>query len=254
MARPRNLGMKVIFLGTNGWYDTQVANTTCVLVETEQNYLILDAGFGFHKVDRYIRSHKPIRLFLSHLHLDHIIGLHVLPKFRFAQGIDIYVPHGMKKFLMSFMSKPYTKPLEELPTKIMIYELGKDAAPDSDFKFRKLRHPVLCYGYRFGLEGKTVAYCTDTGVCKAIYALAKDADLLISECSFKSGGIIRNAIHLNPYAAARIARLSKAKRLALIHFDATLYTSLKDRDEAEGKAKKIFKDTVAAQDDEEINL
>lgn len=112
----------------------------------------------------------------------------------------------------------------------------------------------MCYGYRFDLEEKTVAYCTDTGICKAIYALAKGTDLLISECSFKSGDIIRNTIHLNPRAAARIARSSGAKRLALIHFDASIYTSLKDRDEAEEAAKKIFKDTIAAQDDEEISL
>lgn len=128
--------MKVIFLGTNGWYDTHIANTTCVLVETDQNYLILDAGFGFHKIDRYIRSDRPIRLFLSHLHLDHIIGLHTLPKFKFKQGIDIYVPEGMGRFLASFMSKPYTKPMEELPTKIVLHELGKEAEPGLEFEFK----------------------------------------------------------------------------------------------------------------------
>ncbi len=246
--------MKIVFLGTNGWYDTYVANTTCVLVETGQYYLILDAGFGFHKADRYIVSDKPIKLFLSHLHLDHIIGLHTLPKFRFRQGIDIYVPEGMKKPLMTFMSKPYTKPLEELPTKIMLHELGRDAGPDFDFKFKKLRHPVLCYGYRFSLEEKTVAYCTDTGVCKAIYELAKNADLFISECSFRSGSLIKNAFHLNPAAAARIAKSSGAKRLALMHFDPALYPSLTDRSDAGEAAGKIFKETITAQDDKEIRI
>ncbi len=41
----------VIFLGTNGWYDTNIGNTICILVETKKEYLILDAGNGFYKID-----------------------------------------------------------------------------------------------------------------------------------------------------------------------------------------------------------
>ena len=44
--------MKVLFLGTNGWYDTKTGNTTCILIETKKEYIILDAGNGFYKIDR----------------------------------------------------------------------------------------------------------------------------------------------------------------------------------------------------------
>ncbi len=75
--------MKITFLGTNGWYDTKTGNTNCVLVETNQYYLIFDAGGGIYKLDQYVKEDKPLYLFLGHLHLDHTSGFHILNKFKF---------------------------------------------------------------------------------------------------------------------------------------------------------------------------
>ena len=77
--------MKVTFLGTNGWYDTDTGNTLCILIESERAFIVLDAGNGIWKLDRSINDRKPIYLFLSHFHLDHVIVLHVLNIFNFAQ-------------------------------------------------------------------------------------------------------------------------------------------------------------------------
>ena len=88
--------MKIHFLGTNGWYDTHTGNTTCLLVETGKEHVILDAGNGLHKIDRYIKDEKPIYLFLCHLHFDHASGLHALGKFDVRQGIRIFGPAGTK--------------------------------------------------------------------------------------------------------------------------------------------------------------
>jgi len=53
--------MKIIFLGTNGWYDTETGNTTCILLEANDYYIILDAGNGLYKADKYIiKENKPI--------------------------------------------------------------------------------------------------------------------------------------------------------------------------------------------------
>ena len=86
--------MKVIFLGTNGWYDTDTGNTICTLINSEKYHIILDAGNGIYKADRYIHDDLPVYLFLSHFHLDHIEGLHVLNKFRFSQGLRIFGQKG----------------------------------------------------------------------------------------------------------------------------------------------------------------
>jgi ribonuclease BN (tRNA processing enzyme) len=43
--------MNVIFLGTNGWYDTLTGNTCSVLVQSDEYDVIFDAGNGFAKAD-----------------------------------------------------------------------------------------------------------------------------------------------------------------------------------------------------------
>ncbi len=50
--------MKIVFLGTNGWYDTDTGNTICTLTETTRNYILLDAGNGIYKAERHIYAHK----------------------------------------------------------------------------------------------------------------------------------------------------------------------------------------------------
>ncbi len=65
--------MKIVFLGTNGWYDSPRGNTVCILIETDEASILLDAGNGLYKADRHIVPEKPVHLFISHTHLDHII-------------------------------------------------------------------------------------------------------------------------------------------------------------------------------------
>ena len=117
--------MKIVFLGTNGWYSTPTGNTPCVLVDSEEYYIIFDAGDGIYKLDRYITSDKPIYLFLSHFHLEHIFGFHILSKFRFKQGINVYGQKGTRSILNQFIQHPFTVPLSDLATIIKINELRK---------------------------------------------------------------------------------------------------------------------------------
>jgi len=245
--------MRIIFLGTNGWYDTNTGNTICILIQTKKEYIILDAGNGLYKIDRYIKTKKPIYLFLSHFHLDHISGLHTLAKFNFPQGIDIYGPSGTKRILKKFINYPYTMPLRNLKTWIKLNEISADSMPIT-VKYKNLFHSTICLGYRFMLEGKTVTYCSDTGICKSLYTLAKDADLLITECSFKSGQTNRNWPHLNPELAAEVAKYAGVKKLVLIHFDPSIYRNFADRKKAENAAKKIFKNTTVAKDNMSVSL
>lgn len=246
--------MKITFLGTNGWFDTETGNTVCVLIETKTEYIILDAGNGFYKIDRFIKTKKPIYLFLSHFHLDHIIGLHTLAKFDFSQGIEIYGPPGLLKLFKTVITRPYSAPLEMLKTKITLHEIEPKTHFSLPVKFLPLHHPVLCYGYRFGLENKIISYCTDTGVCANLLALAKNADLLITECSFKSGQTVKNWPHLNPEQAGRAAKEAGVKKMVLIHFDAAIYNNFKERSQAEIQARKVFKNTFAAKDGLQINF
>lgn len=89
--------MKINFLGTNGWYSSPTGDTPCILIDSKNYYIVLDAGNGIYKLDNFIKEDKPILLLISHFHLDHTSGLHTLVKFNCKQGIDIYVAEGRKK-------------------------------------------------------------------------------------------------------------------------------------------------------------
>ena len=205
---------------------------------------------------------KPAYLFLSHYHLDHIIGLHTLNKFNFRKGLHITGPKGLKKMLHTIIQKPYTFPFNKLPYPTRIHEV-KDGPYKSPvpFECRTLNHPVPTLGYRFELssesrEGKTgkktITYCSDTGYCANAVKLAKGADLLITECAFKRGQDLPQWPHLNPDEAARLAKEANAKKLVLTHFDATLYKTIAERKKARAQAREIFSNTYIATDDMKI--
>lgn len=246
--------MKVIFLGTNGWYDTKTGNTVCTLVETEKYYLILDAGNGINKVDQYISERKPVYLFITHFHFDHIIGLHIMNKFDFKH-LNIYGQKGTRLFFNKIINIPFTVPFSMLPYKVEINELseGRHNIP-FPVECRFLNHSSKCLGYRFEIDNKIVAYCTDTGVCDNAIELGRNADLLITECSFKSGQRNTEWPHLNPEDAAMMAKEADVKKLALLHFDANIYKTIKERKNAEDKAREIFNNTFAAMDNMKIEL
>jgi ribonuclease BN (tRNA processing enzyme) len=246
--------LEVVFLGTNGWYSTGLGNTQCVLVDSKESYVLLDAGDGLFKLDKYIETEKPINLFLSHLHLDHIIGLHTISKFKFKQRLNIYGYEGTKDGL-KIIRHPYSVPFNDLPLKIKVQELeeGKHHRP-FPFDCRLLLHSDPCLGYSMELEDKTITYCVDTGICENVYKLAKNADLLIAECSFKSGQAEWGWYHLKPEDAAGVAKQAGVKKLVLTHFDASAYVTMQDRRAAVTAAKRIFHGTTAAFDGLELTL
>ncbi len=248
--------MKIHFLGTNGWYDTQTGETTCIFIDSQEAYVILDAGNGFRKLDKLITDIcKPIYLFLSHFHLDHVYGLHVMPKMKWPQGITIIGQKGSKKFLGRLINRPWTCPLEKMDTRVTISEVkpGRRKTP-LPFDCAFLLHTDPCLGFRLTIEGKVITYLTDTGICDAMIPLSRGADLVIAECAWRVPNQYPNWPHLAPEDGATIARQACAKQLALMHFDAHGYPRLADRDEAESKACAIFPQSRAMRDDEIISL
>lgn len=249
--------MKVIFLGTNGWYDSATGNTISILLQTDRYIIIFDAGYGLAQLDRYIDRHdtRPAVLFLSHFHLDHVAGVHTLAKLPLHGGLTICGPTDARRILDGLINHPFTLPLADLPYPVHVLELPEEA---DRLPFRveakTLRHSALTLGFRIEMEGRVIAYCADTGYCENAVALARDADLLIAECAYASGCANESWPHLNPETAAQIARESQAKRLVLVHFDAEQYPEIRDRETAAVAARRIFPETVAAVDGLEVTI
>ncbi|MFX1601307.1 MAG: MBL fold metallo-hydrolase [Promethearchaeota archaeon] len=247
--------MKIKFLGTNGWYSTDLGNTTSTLISSNEFYIVLDAGDGIYKIDQYIDGEKPIIILLSHFHLDHIIGLHVFAKFHFNQEINIYGHTGTKNRIDLIINHPYSSPFNDLPLKIKTHDLD-EGRHNIGFPItcKLLVHADPCLGYRLELENKIITYCTDTGLCDNLFELAKDADILIIECSYKPGQEDWGWPHLKPEEAAEVAVKSGVKKMFLTHFDASSYKTIHDRKIAEEQAKAIFPEAIAAFDDLELTL
>jgi len=246
--------MDVVFLGTNGWYDTATGNTISILINSRSYHIILDAGNGIYKADRYISDQLPVYMLLSHFHLDHIEGLHILNKFRFSQGLHIYGQKGTRKTLDAIVNEPFTVPLARLPFPVLVHELSEGPYKiPFPLECRFLQHASPTLGYRFELDGKAVAYIPDTGVCENALKLAADVDLLIAECAHRPGERNEQWPHLNPQDAADIAVAAKAKQLVLVHFDADRYRTVQERIEA-AKTVHNFENLIVAQDDMTITI
>ena len=247
---------EVIFLGTNGWYDTDTGNTVCILLKSHKYNIIFDAGSGLHKLDDYVGDKTTETfLFLSHFHLDHIVGLHTLNKIKRVRNMKIFGPAGARNILNTFINSPFTIPVTQLSFPVEIHELPEEEGLIPFHVYSKpLSHSSLTLGYRIEVDEKVISYCPDTGYCENAVILSRNADLLIAECAYKSGQENPKWPHLNPETAARVAKEAGAKMLALVHFDASIYKTLEERKEAERQAQKIFQNTIAAEDNMKIKV
>ena len=243
--------MKITFLGTNGWYTTGTGASTCVFAETAWAYLIFDAGMGFVRAGDLIKDGRPVYIFLSHLHLDHIDGLQTISKLNLKQGIKIITGPGMKKELENFMRPPFMGALDKMPSKIEITE----AAGFKEFNLETLplAHSVPSTGFRLNVDGKILVYALDSGWCDNLIKIASRADLFITECAFLPG-VKPNNNHVTPEEAAKAALISGAKKLALIHFKANDYTDFTLREQALNAAREIFSNTITPRDGDSVEV
>lgn len=242
-------------MGTNGWYDTETGHTLSVLVNAAEYSIVLDAGSGFAGLDQYLPDDRPVYLFLSHLHLDHVIGLHSLPIHRIPAGLHIFGQPGTRGALGTLFDAPYSILLESSSFKVTVHDWPEGVGQlPFQVKALPLVHATPCFGYRIEIDGRVLAYTTDTGYCANAVELARGADLLIAECSLKPGEVNEGWPHLNPELAARIAAEAGASRLALVHFDPTNYPTLELRRKGEETARRVFPATSAGTDGMVIDL
>jgi len=246
---------KITFLGTNGWYDSKTGNTISILVETRNCYIVLDAGYGLAKLSGHLEDDRPVYVFLSHFHLDHIIGLHTLCKNTFSDGLRLIVQEGGAEILKGLLDFPFTAPVSTMPFKTEFIEVPQNSRL-LPFKaeFLPMLHTSYTLGVRIETEGKIITYCPDTGFCENAAILAGNADLLIAECAHRAGEVNGSWPHLSPDVSARIAREAGAKKLILTHFDAERYPSVEARYEAERAAREIFAESFASMDGMQLEL
>jgi len=205
--------MRVTVWGTRGSIATpgpQTAryggNTSCVSVEGEDGtWLVLDAGTGVRTCGAAIpKSVKRVDLFLTHLHMDHIIGLGFFaPLLRPGMDLHIWGPRSagadLKTRLSRYLSPPlFPVRLSEVPADVSLHEIAAADATIGELHVTSsfVTHPDPALGYRITSRGRTVAYIPDHEPALGVegfpigpqwtsgHTVAAGADLLIHDSQY----------------------------------------------------------------------
>jgi len=99
---------------------------------------------------------------------------------------------------------------------------------------------------------KTYAFCSDTAYNESIIPLIKSVDLLYHEATFLDlhENLAKKTKHSTAKQAAKIAKLSRVKRLVLGHFS----SRYKDKSQFIIEAKSVFDRVELASDGKIIKL
>ena len=149
--------MELQFLGTGAGVPAKMRNVSSIalkLLDERNEIWLFDCGEATQQqiLNTTIRPGKIKKIFITHLHGDHIFGLPGLLTSRSFQGgedeLIVYGPKGIKRFIDASISVSYSK----LGYPLKVVEFEEDGVLFSDQQFRveamKLEHGIPSYGFR----------------------------------------------------------------------------------------------------------
>ena len=149
--------MELQFLGTGAGVPAKMRNVSSIalkLLDERNEIWLFDCGEATQQqiLNTTIRPGKIKKIFITHLHGDHIFGLPGLLTSRSFQGgedeLIVYGPKGIKRFIDASIFVSYSK----LGYPLKVVEFEEDGVLFSDQQFRveamKLEHGIPSYGFR----------------------------------------------------------------------------------------------------------
>ncbi len=208
--------MQVTFWGVRGTFPVSGPDfvryggeTMCVSVESGDGQVILDAGTGLRALgDRIAAAATSPRvdLFLSHGHLDHVMGLsQFAPLWRRDASIVIWTPDfdggGAERAARSILRPPLMPPdAADLPAMLewRTVSAGKTIETSQGVCVTpfSVRHPGGAAGFRTCIGQHSVAYVTDhehgePAADAALVSAVRNADILIYDATFTEAEMAR---------------------------------------------------------------
>lgn len=99
------MSLHVIFLGTAGSVPTPKRSLPSILIQRKGEQIMFDCGEGVQRqmVKAKVGFHKKMKIFISHMHGDHVLGLpgllQTMALLDRQKKLDVYGPPGIKRFL-----------------------------------------------------------------------------------------------------------------------------------------------------------
>ena len=149
--------MELQFLGTGAGVPAKMRNVSSIalkLLDERNEIWLFDCGEATQQqiLNTTIRPGKIKKIFITHLHGDHIFGLPGLLTSRSFQGgedeLTVYGPKGIKRFIDASIAASYSK--LGYPLKVVEFEEDGVLFEDKQFKVEtmKLEHGIPSYGFR----------------------------------------------------------------------------------------------------------
>lgn len=222
--------MRIVLLGSGGYHPNTHRHTSCVMLP--ERGIVLDAGTGAYRIAGHLQT-ETLDLFLTHAHLDHVIGLtFLLGQFEKDTPPRLRL-HGLPEKLAAVREHLYCNamfPVEPnwLACPLPAEEGRMPLEGGGQVTWFPLAHPGGATGYRFdGLDPatpeKSFAFVTDTTASdNADYKKhLGGVDLLIHEAYFEDArrDFAAKTGHSCVGDVARLAAEVRAKRLVLTHMN-----------------------------------
>ena len=215
-------------------------NTPCIEVHCGDKVLIFDAGTGLRALGNALARNAKVRdvnIFLTHCHLDHIIGLPFFAPF-FTEGYRVRIWAGnlmpgesIELVMRKIMSSPlFPVEVEIFKAKIEYndFRSGEILRPYDDITLHTapLDHPDGASGYRLEYGGRVFALLSDTEGFpgkrdRELVELARGADLAVYDGTFTEQEIAARAGwgHSTYARGIHMAELAGVKQLCVFHHD-----------------------------------
>jgi ribonuclease BN (tRNA processing enzyme) len=246
--------MKLVCLGTTGYHPNDRRQTACFMLP--ELGVVLDAGTGMYRViDHAATPHLDI--FLTHAHLDHVMGLTFLLDIMHARTFERVTVHAVPEKLEGIHAHLFAEPLFPVLPKCEFRPLAQSVPLGGGGKLTHfpLIHPGGCVGFRIDWPNRSMAYVTDTTAAanSAYIEHIRGVHLLIHECYFPDGmtSLAELTGHSCTSEVAQVARSAGVGRMLLVHVN-----PLSTADDPIGlpTARGIFPNTEIAEDGMQVEF